>query len=279
LDVTVQFCKMKKIYLSVFLVAFFFLPSFGQNCNLICNSDFDSIQYPTSNYFVDSTQMPCWKTTAPDGQFEVWGSGFNGVPSYSGFQFLELNAYYVSTVYQDITAIPGTNLSISFAHRARVGIDTMSVSIGPVGGPFITLGYFADTTTAWGYYSINYSIPNMGNNYSIRFNSIYATLNNPAIGNFLDDVSVCSTNVGINEIENSNATSVFPNPFSDFLNITGQENILSKIIFYDITARKLFEKSFTGPLSLNAVQFSKGIYFYSIENINGKVKKGKLVKQ
>jgi len=249
------------------------------NCNLVCNPDFDSIQYPNNNYFVDSTQMPCWHTTAADGQFEVWGSGFNGVPSYSGDQFLELNAYFASTIYQNITAIPGTNLSIHFAHRGRAGVDTLSLSIGPVGGPYTTLGYFGDGTSAWGYYTVNYTIPNMGNNYSIRFNSVYAALGNPAIGNFLDDVSVCATNVGISESGIENSVSFFPNPFSDKLEIRCNRNDYCRVILYDDISRKVIDQSFHKSVSINTKEFTKGIYFYELRNKDRVIKTGKLTKE
>jgi uncharacterized repeat protein (TIGR01451 family) len=114
----------------------------------------------------------------------------------------------------------------------------------------------------------------VSNNASIFFDFNQPVLTNTVVTNIVNPLSIQQPG---SNTDNSNI--VFPNPFSDFLNITRQENILSKIILYDITARKLFEKSFSGSLSLNTVQFSKGIYFYSIESLNGEVKKGKLIKQ
>src|SRR4051812_18061600 len=61
-----------------------------QNCGLFCNGGADSTILTTSTIFVNSSQLTCWQTTAPDGLMEVWASGFNGVPSYSGPQFFEL---------------------------------------------------------------------------------------------------------------------------------------------------------------------------------------------
>jgi len=170
---------------------FFYINFVNAQCGLLCNSDFEDIQNSPSVIIVDTSMVPCWGTTASDNMIEVWHNGFNGVPSYSGNQFVELNAYFVSTLFQNFTVPSGTSLTISFAHRGRAGIDTMSVSIGAAGGPFVTLGKFGDGNTAWGYHTVNYVIPaGLGGNYSLRFNSIYASGGNQAIGNFLDDVKV-----------------------------------------------------------------------------------------
>ncbi|MBL0053373.1 MAG: T9SS type A sorting domain-containing protein [Bacteroidetes bacterium] len=173
----------------------------AQNCNSICNGDFeDSIVVPGPNLIlIDSTEMPCWKTTASNGIFEVWGTGFQNVPSYSGQQFVELNAQFVSTLYQNITANPGSLINIAFAHRGRWGLDSLSVSVGPVGGPYVTLGTFGDDSSAWGYYTLNYALPNVGTNFSLRFNSVYAAGGNPTVGNFLDDVSVTTSCIVIED--------------------------------------------------------------------------------
>jgi hypothetical protein len=270
---------MKKNYFIILQLTIFCLPAFSQNCNLIGNGNIESPIVVSTPAYYTSAQMGGWQTTSPDGLMELWNSGFGGINSFSGVQHMEINGYYDSTLFQNITVSPGTNLAISFAHRGRGGIDTLSVSAGPVGGPYTVLGNYGDGNTAWGYYTVNYTVPNLGNNYSIRFNPIYAASGIQGYGNFIDSVTVCATNVGINEFADQYSVSISPNPFNDMINLSSYKNIEVQLILYDITARKLFEKSFTGSLSLNTVQFSKGIYFYSIENNNGLVKKGKLVKQ
>jgi hypothetical protein len=248
-------------------------------CNFACNTNFDSVQVTfSSNALIDSSQIPCWNTTAPDGLIEVWPSGFFGIPSYSGIQFIELNANYVSTVFQKITAIPGTNLEINFAHRGRWGVDTMSVSAGPVGGPYTTIGYFADDSSIWGYYTVPYLVPNMGTDYSIRFNSIYAAGNNQALGNFLDDVSICSNIVGVNELFIRPEVTPFPNPFSTILTISSNDEKQQQLILYDITSRVLFNSVFTKQVTIPTERWAKGIYFYVVRGKNEVIKTGKLIK-
>lgn len=162
-------------------------------CNLLCNTDFDNNQVtvPAGLAIVDASQVPCWQTTATDNQIEIWNNGFNGVPAYSGNQFIELNAYMVSTIFQNFIVAPGTAITISFAHRGRQGVDVLGLDIGPVGGPYTTLGSYSDGNTAWGYYTVNYTVPmGLGNSYSLRFNSVSAAGGNPAVGNFLDAITV-----------------------------------------------------------------------------------------
>lgn len=163
-------------------------------CNLLCNIDFENLQAAFSGVqYFNPSQMSCWNTTASDNMIEVWRSNSNpnSIPSYSGNYFVELNANMASTLYQDFIVTPGSAVSISFAHRGRSGTDVMSVSIGPAGGPYNTLGTYSDNNTAWGYYTINYTIPaGSGTNYSLRFNAVSTADSDNSVGNFLDAITV-----------------------------------------------------------------------------------------
>jgi len=161
-------------------------------CDYICNGTFENSTPLASAYIlIDETHLPCWKTTATDGIMEIWGPA-NGVPAYDGSQFLEINATQAATVYQNIIVTPGSVIDIAFAHRGRDGVDVMKLEAGPLGGPYINLGTFSDDNTAWRHYIVPYAVPyTAGTIYSIRFSSVSATGNNPAIGNFVDKVEVC----------------------------------------------------------------------------------------
>ena len=111
--------------------------------------------------------VPCWKTTASDSIIEIWATGFDGVPSYSGNQFAELNGNMISTLYQNVIASPGSTATVSFAHRGKLGVDELSVSIGPVGGPYIIVDTFSAGNTTWVNHSFSYTFPNnAATNYS-----------------------------------------------------------------------------------------------------------------
>ncbi|MEZ5067218.1 MAG: hypothetical protein R2847_01415 [Bacteroidia bacterium] len=52
---------------------------------------------------IDSNILSCWHTTAQDGLMEIWQEWIhNRVPAFSGNQFLEINANYTGTVYQNL---------------------------------------------------------------------------------------------------------------------------------------------------------------------------------
>ncbi|NJM77134.1 MAG: hypothetical protein HC852_16810 [Acaryochloridaceae cyanobacterium RU_4_10] len=98
----------------------------------------------------DETLVPGWNTTALDptytgttntGGIEIWKSGVNAgngvTPAYNNTgQFAEINAYQAAALFQDIVTVPGATLTWQFAHRARVGVDTLNVRAG---SPNLTL--------------------------------------------------------------------------------------------------------------------------------------------
>lgn len=163
------------------------------NCDVLCNPDFENTQLvnPGNWGLFNQTSVPCWMAIGSGDIIEVWGTGFSGVPAHSGLQFIELNSVSPSTVYQNFTAIPGATVAISFAHRGRAGVDVLSLEIGPVGGPYVSLGNFSAGTSQWNVNAVNYTFPsNTSANYAIRFNAV-SSAGGPSVGNFLDNVSMC----------------------------------------------------------------------------------------
>jgi len=164
-------------------------------CSFLCNSDFEQIlNVAPPATFIQTAQanIPCWSTTASDAKIEIWNGAGMGVPAFTGSQFAELNCTQLGTLYQPFTAVSGTNVMISFAHRGRyTGLDKMEVSIGPVGGPYDLVGTYYDNVSAWSYYTIPYTFLNNGL-YQIRFASIYSNGGNVVIpgGNFLDAITI-----------------------------------------------------------------------------------------
>ncbi|WP_199811736.1 isopeptide-forming domain-containing fimbrial protein [Streptomyces sp. NRRL S-340] len=132
-------------------------------------------------------RVPGWLTTATDHMIELWHSGFNGVPAADGTQFAELNAYQVSTLYQDLPTTPGTKLYWRLYHRGRQGDDTMALDIGAPGST-VQQRRFTDGNTAWGYYTGTYTVPAGQTLTRFAFRSISAAGGNPSVGNFLDGI-------------------------------------------------------------------------------------------
>lgn len=186
--------KLILVILSIFLL----FKAQSQTCSRVCNSDFENsvLATPGNLAFVTNFELDCWNTTAFDGVIEVWGDGCEGVSAYSGQQFIELNANVVSTLYQDISVVPGETFVISFAHRGRWGTDILSLSIRPIGGTPTNLGNFSAGSNAWEVNDIAYTFPNNGvSNYRLEFNSVSSSGGMPSVGNFLDAISVTSANV------------------------------------------------------------------------------------
>jgi len=162
--------------------------------NTFCNTDFETpIATGAFPNLFNENLVTCWDTTGADGIIEIWPPGFEGVTAYSGNQLIELNANTPGTLFQDFSVIPGTSIAVQFAHRGRQGNDVVGVEIGPVGGPYVSLGNFTDGNSAWGIHAVNYTIPmGSGNNYTLRFVSVSSTGGNPSVGNLLDSISISS---------------------------------------------------------------------------------------
>ncbi|MBP9083047.1 MAG: T9SS type A sorting domain-containing protein [Bacteroidia bacterium] len=100
-----------------------------------------------------------------------------------------------------------------------------------------------------------------------------------------DSGSVCmsclvfqqTTNVIETSVTVENVT-VYPNPFTDKIEVAIKNNMQSEIILFDITSSKLLQQNFTNSVSLNTEQLAKGTYLYELRNKNGIIKSGKVVK-
>lgn len=262
---------MKKLYISLIVFAVSSTQLLSQNCNLICNGDFETppIGVTTVGLY---TSLSCWNTTSSDGKMELWSNGFNGVISYSNNQHVELNATQAATMYQDFfVATPGINLTIRFAHRARTNpgmTDTMRVSIGPVGGPYVILGNYGDGPAAWGYYSANYIVSSNGN-YRILFTPTYYSFGNPGVGNFLDAVSVCLEQpAGIAEIADANVASVYPNPANANVTFKFENFTMDKFTLklFDQQGRpvKTITEITSNEIKLEGGDLNKGLYIFTL---------------
>ena len=88
----------------------------------------------------------------------------------------------------------------------------------------------------------------------------------------------CNGAVGIDEPSEFLESILYPNPFTDKLNIVTGNNQSMEIILYDITSRRILQQKFTNSVSLSTEQLAKGLYLYELRNKDGLCKKGKVVK-
>jgi hypothetical protein len=165
----------------------------GFEQNLFC-------QLPTPTAcvsIVDASQVPGWQTTASDNKIEIWSNNFNSVPASSGKQHAELNANFVSTLFQiDSSIAAGSTIGWTFDHRGRLGVDTLELTITDLGADGLLNGVndtvlfkqqFGDGNLSWVQHSGTLTSPALGNKVEFAFASISAAGGVQTIGNFLDN--------------------------------------------------------------------------------------------
>jgi hypothetical protein len=89
-------------------------------------------------------------------------------------------------------------------------------------------------------------------------------------------VSPC--NMGIGESETV-AYDLYPNPFSDKINLRIMNAKNAEFTLYDITSRKLFQKQIMSSIALDVEALENGIYIYEVNCKNQVIKKGKIIKK
>lgn len=165
--------------------------TFSAKADLVDGS-FESLDAYGYSFFQGGIDTP-WQTTAQDNLIEGWSTGFLGVPAYHGTKFVELNANYASTLYQDVNGLGDFQpINWHFAHRGRNGIDTMRLTITDLGwdqvwgggnDTVLYMGDFVANNTNW---ETHYgTITSIGNLTRFSFEAISAEGGNTQ-GNFID---------------------------------------------------------------------------------------------
>jgi gliding motility-associated-like protein len=181
---------VKVLFIGLFLFFVAMQRSFAQCAVPTVNPGFElPVVAPGSNQDINQTMVPGWRTTESDGEIEFWGTGFIGVPAYSGNAFVELNANAVGGLYQDYYTPYTTVFTFSFAHRGRLGLDTAGVYAGPPGGPYTLVDTAIDGTAGWRLHTGTYTVPVGQDSTRFIFEAIGSFGGDPSIGNFLDAVN------------------------------------------------------------------------------------------
>ncbi|WP_165571692.1 choice-of-anchor J domain-containing protein, partial [Flavobacterium enshiense] len=171
-------------------------PANGSALNCMINTvnpDFELpfVPGPALAFPNDNTVLG-WRTTASDHAIEIWPDGYDGHRAYSGRQFIELNAYMASGVYQDYATPTTTVFNYGFAHKGRMDPDTIILKVGPPGGPYVEIRRVTtgNGPTAWSYNTGSYTVPN--GQPVTRF--IFEAVDPGSIGNFLDAITFTADN-------------------------------------------------------------------------------------
>jgi hypothetical protein len=184
----------------------------------------------------------------------------------------------------DVSRYTSTNVGAYFSDTLISGL-TNHLPL-PVTPQISYSGSFIDTIT-WTSVSGDF-IANGGENYLIignfldDANSNFQTMD--PVGQYIcyfyiDEVSLkpCAPITGIEKIEKK-TIKIFPNPVTNILNISVEEEGKKKIILFDATARLIALNEFDFSTSIDMTHFNEGIYFYQIIFENGEIYNGKFLK-
>ncbi|WP_080779927.1 hypothetical protein [Chryseobacterium phocaeense] len=159
---------------------------------------------------------PISNTIKDGGYIELWDNGFNGVSSFEGSIFAELNAYTNGKLEQQPICIqPNETFNWSFVHRGRLGTDVMRLVIDDIDvaeftdnnaqsgthtGILVNPGGSASnvivnkdptTTTGWtryhGQWKNNSGVSKM---ITFGFRAISTATGSIGVGNFIDDLKI-----------------------------------------------------------------------------------------
>ena len=70
-----------------------------------------------------------------------------------------------------------------------------------------------------------------------------------------------------------------PNPSKDFIKISGKVGENYQVLIFDMSAKRILTKEFTGEMVINTSEFAKGIYSYVIKNKYNTFTNGKFIKE
>ena len=164
----------------------------AQSCtcdNAFLNGSFESPSIPSNYKQIHDSQVAGWNTTATDHKIEFWKSGFNGVPSAHGSQFVEINATQVASLYQELCLEPGTEIQWSIYHRGRSGTDVAKIRMGGTINSAVNQATMSDGNTSWGHYTGNYTVPSGQTSTFFVLESVSSAGSN-SYGNFVDGFEI-----------------------------------------------------------------------------------------
>lgn len=121
-----------------------------------------------------------------------------------------------------------------------------------------------------------------------NFNNPSNTPTLPVIGGvnvsgyyYIDDVSVinCDSLQSINKYNIKDKINVYPNPFSETLNIKIDNSLQYEFLLYDLGSRLCVNYTFTNSMKMYLEPLAKGMYFYELRSPNGNIEYGKVIKK
>ncbi len=98
---------------------------------------------------------------------------------------------------------------------------------------------------------------------------------------YIDDVSLTPTScaTGLNETDPDASVNIYPNPFTNQLSLEVSNTEEVTVHLSDMLGRQVLLATFSSSATISTASLVRGVYFYSLENDKGIIKKGKLVKE
>lgn len=166
-----------------------------QDTNFGFGPTFDAGSAVTSPWYTSHPAQPgaCGPGFAGECHpIEIWGSGFLGVPAAEGTNFVELNAYVSSMIYQNMYLANGDIISFNFRHKARLS-TTEQVAMVIEDQNEVNIATIRETVLPsnkifWSSNQGAYTFTGASGVYRVGFRAVNTT--NPGAGNFLDNIKV-----------------------------------------------------------------------------------------
>lgn len=244
------------------------------------------VPYSLNFNSVTAPALPGCVTTLNVGTGNNWetaanptdATGFTGNVLRYAYNFS--NAANTWFFTQGLTLTAGTQYTIAFKYAANSTnyTEKMKVAYGTsatvAGMANVLANYSAINFTAAASASINFT-PTVTGVYYFGFNA-YSDANQYNL--YLDDISVTNAVLATSETTVSkNNLSVYPNPFSDVLNISNIKNVKSLSVV-DVAGRVV--KSFDKPTAtLQLSELSSGMYVVVLNMNDGTKKSVKVIKK
>lgn len=228
---------------------------------------FDDVNLNYSDGFIGFTRFTSTATTNP-ANYADGGAGtayytFNSTTAASNSRAytraISLQAGEQVTFTFKTRLFPATAVPISFNVTVGNGQSAATQTT-------VLQSFTESDSTAYNLKTVTYTA-NTAGIYHFGFH------NNSAAGTvqsflFFDTLSL--TSVLSNDKFNSESISIYPNPATDVLNVSGVENVTSLVI-NDINGRTI--KTVNNATSINVSDLNAGVYFVNITTENGNVTK------
>jgi hypothetical protein len=167
-----------------------------------------------------------------------------------------------------------------------IGYDTLNINILEISVSISSFGDSLGASISQEAESIYWNTGDTTSTITPNSNGIYTITVTNQIGCIASDSIVfenVSTNITAN---NSNLIKLFPNPTSNYINVSANKLInvtgidSEKFLFelFDENGRKVLSKSININGSLDLSKLNEGIYFYNL-HLNGDVKSGRIIKK